>query len=251
MNHIMTEYFEINSDRYPISCKIIKSAEGCVEKTILGIHGFCGSKESFMLTKIGEAAAGRNAALICFDLPAHGQSAASDDQLTIENCLKDIEIISEWICQTYPDADRNLFATSFGGFLALQCLDRFYDHKMILRAPAVTMPEHILLDLIDDDLETYRRRGRTETGFERKIKLPYAFYEEIQHYTVMNRNYDHPALILHGDLDEVVPRADISHFCQNNLNFVLKTIPNTEHRILDPAIQHHVVDLAMDWFEIL
>ena len=61
---------EVRRD-YPIPCKCFEPSDGGIDRVILGIHGFGGSKESGALTMLADAMRGEKTALVCFDLPAH------------------------------------------------------------------------------------------------------------------------------------------------------------------------------------
>lgn len=87
----------------------------------------------------------------------------------------------------FPDAAKFLFATSFGGYVALLCSEELKDFRIVLRSPAVTMPEHILTDILNVTPEEFKSRGSIQCGFERQIMLPYSFYEELQKNSVMNK----------------------------------------------------------------
>lgn len=241
----MISYFDLNTEQYPISCKLYLPEETAVNGVILGVHGFAGDKESSALAMLAEAANQQSVALLCFDFPAHGTSATTERDLTIENCMRDILFMADYIRATFPTEDRRVFATSFGGYVALLCADQLVDFSIVLRAPAVTMPEHILTDILDTTPEDFKGRGFIECGYERRIKLPYSFYEELQRHRVMDGDYQQSMLIIHGDRDEIVPRADIRQFCSDHPTMQLVSIDGADHRFKNGGELERVISASM------
>lgn len=241
----MISYFDLNTDRYPISCKLYLPEETTLKGVILGVHGFAGDKESSALAMLGEAVNRQGVALLCFDFPAHGTSTASEQELTIANCMQDILFMADYTRTTFPTVDRRIFATSFGGYTALLCADQLADFSIVLRAPAVTMPEHILTDILETTPDDFKQRRFIECGYERKIKMPYSFYEDLQHHRVMNRDYHQPMLIVHGDRDAVVPRTDIRQFCSDHPTMRLVSIDGADHRFKNEGELEKVISEAM------
>lgn len=241
----MVSYFDLSTNRYPISCKLYLPEETAAKGVILGVHGFAGDKESSALAILAEATNRQGVALLCFDFPAHGASVATEQELTIENCMRDILFMADYIRTTFPTVDRRIFATSFGGYAALLCADQLTDFNIVLRAPAVTMPEHILMDILNTTPDDFKQRGFIECGYERKIKLPYSFYEELQRHRVMGGEYQQPMLIVHGDRDAVVPRTDIRQFCSNHPTMRLVSIDGADHRFKNEGEMEKVISAAM------
>ncbi len=243
------EYKEILTSRYPISCKLYRS-EKAAEGIILGVHGFAGDKESSALYALADAATHKGVELLCFDLPAHGGSETTEADFTVRNCLNDILYMADVCREEYPNAKKYLFATSFGGYLTLLCCTELQDFRIVLRAPAVTMPEHILTDLLKTTPEEFRRRGRIECGFERKIELPWQFYEELQCCRIQDCSCVEPVLVIHGDADDVVPHNDILDFCKEHPNTKLCVIHGADHRFKKSGEIERVICAAMEYWKL-
>ena len=243
------EYKEIQMPRYPISCKLYRT-ENAAKGVILGVHGFAGDKESSALYALADASTRKGVELLCFDLPAHGSSETTEADFTVQNCLNDILFMADVCREEYPNAKKYLFATSFGGYLTLLCCTELRDFQIVLRAPAVTMPEHILTDILKTTPEEFRRRGRIECGFERKIELPWHFYEELQCYRIRECLCDNPMLVIHGDADDVVPHKDILNFCTEHPKATLYVIPGADHRFKKPGEIERVVSAAMEYWSL-
>lgn len=215
---------------YNINCKLYLPEDDVVRKVILGVHGFAGDKESSVLSALAQSTSKENTALICFDFPAHGASPQNEDYLTVENCMNDLLAVSDWVRNSYPDSERSIFATSFGGYISLLCASKLEDFTFVLRAPAVTMPNILLNSVLKISREDFRERCKIECGFERKIQLPYIFYEELLRFSPMDICCKQPILIIHGDKDDVVPYEDVKAFCKTHPGTELVTIEGADHR---------------------
>ena len=51
-----------------------------------------------MITAIGEKLLEDNILMIAFDFPEHGESDANEMQLSLNNCINDIETIKNMLC---------------------------------------------------------------------------------------------------------------------------------------------------------
>ena len=157
----MIKYFSIER-KYPIKCKAFLPSSGNIRTVILGVHGFAGDKESSMLSELAKYVDQKDGALICFDFPAHGDSDRQENDLTVENCINDLLAVAEWIEDTFPIAEKFIFATSFGGYISLLSLSRLQNYKVILRAPAVTMPKVLLGSVLKISAEQFEKLGTVE-----------------------------------------------------------------------------------------
>lgn len=243
------EYKTIKTERYPISCKSYIS-DLQPNGIILGVHGFAGDKESSALKALAEASCERGTSLICFDFPAHGTSVASDDMLSVKNCMDDLLLIAEHCRKEHPNERKFLFATSFGGYIALLCIKELTDFSIVLRAPAVTMAEHILTDLLDTTPEAFKKAGTITCGFDRKICLPFSFYEELQKHKIADCVCDNPVLIIRGDMDDVVPYSDIVAFCSCHKIVKLRTVYGADHRFKKTGEIEQVIESAISYWKL-
>jgi len=187
--------------------------------------------------------------LICFDFSCHGESPETEESFSVENCMNDLLFMAELCRREYPDKEKYIFATSFGGFITLLCAKQLRDFKICMRAPAVTMPEHILLDILQVTEEEFKERDIIQCGFDRPIMLPYRFYKELKEYSVFNQTYENEMLIIQGDSDDVVPPADVREFCRLHKNMHLEVIPGADHRFKKEGELEKVIEKAINFFE--
>lgn len=173
-----------------------------------------------------------------------------DDMLSVKNCINDLLLIAELCRKEHPNERKYLFTTSFGRYIALLCSKKLKDFSIVLRASAVTMPEHILTDLLDTTPESFEKSRTITCGFDRKICLQFSFYEELQMHKISHYICDNPMLIIHGDMDDIVPYRDIVDFCSCHKNAVLRTVYGADHRFKKTGEVEQVIESAISYWKI-
>lgn len=230
-----------------IKCKSFVP-EGNVELAVLGVHGFAGDKESSALRRLAEKLSKKGGALICFDFPAHGESPAAEDHLTVDNCIEDLLFVAECLRREYPAAKKAVFATSFGGYISLLASDRLSDFDFVLRAPAVTMPRILLETVLKTDRKSFKASGVIVCGFDRKMALPFSFSEDLDRQeSLFEKPFPRPALIIHGTEDDIVPFSHIEKYCALHPSARLIPIVGADHRFKKERELEQVIALACDY----
>lgn len=237
--------------KYEIKCKAFLPENEEPKHVIIGVHGFAGDKDSSMLKRLANTVCKSGGALICFDFPSHGESPVGENMLTIENCKRDLLAVVEYTEGKYPKAQKSIFATSFGGYIALKCASHLCDFSLVLRAPAVTMPKILLDTVLKISAENFRKAGTVRCGFERLLDLPYSFSENLNaQESVYGIKLNLPTLIIHGDLDNIVPPGDVFDFAKTQDNVNLEIINGADHRFKNRGEIEKVIDLTMDFLNI-
>lgn len=239
------EHFQLQTPERVIFCRAFLP-EGAPERVILGVHGFAGDKDSSVLKKLAQALCAEQGALICFDFPAHGESQAPDSQLRVENCRADFLTVAEFIRNTYPAKQYGIFATSFGGYIALLCAEQIPDFRMVLRAPAVTMAESFIEKIIPCTRAEFLAAGGAWCGFERKMFVSRDFYQDLLENPP--RIPDRPLMVIHGKRDDIIPYTAAAAIGAENPRVRLVTFANADHRFKNPGEIEGIVEQAMDWF---
>ena len=272
------------TDHYAIPCKycmpVLKDKP--LKGIILGIHGFSGSKESTGLHVLAKKVVPEGYGIVCFDLPAHWKSPAAPEMLTVENAMRDILFMAEECRREFPDLPKYIFATSFGAYLTLLCCKEsrrliaggdkgdkslaaaggekaltpaggaLADYHIILRAPAVTMPE-VFLNLLNMTAEEFRTKAPLDCTNDPARPLPvyYSFYESLMEHSVFDAGKETypPMLVMHGDADEVVPPRDVHRFCDQFPQMDLHVIPGCDHGFTAPGAHEEMCRLAMDFLQ--
>ncbi len=235
--------FEIQPDDHPIPCKEYLP-DGEVKLAVLGVHGFGGDKESSVLKALAMRLEPLGGALVCFDFPCHGESGTPDNMLSVDICQRDLAAAADEIRKRFPNADKGIFATSFGGYITLFCLDRLKDFSIVLRSPAVTMAESFLTIL--PDRNAFFEKGSALCGWERTMLLTTAFYDDLRAHTVPLP--DRPVLIIHGTKDDIVPFSAVSGMAEKSEFITLCPIDEADHRFKRRGHLESLLRVAVGWF---
>jgi len=215
---------------------------------ILACHGFGSNMEGRANTMLAEAAARDGIQMIAFDFPAHGKSEAPDQMLTVTNCLDDITAVYDFAKSIAPAAEISLFGSSMGANFLLNWISR--ENKkgtrpvknVVCRCAAVCLRSILESKIGEDNMQKYRDTGWVEMGYERKMKVPYAFFREVEKYDCFQlfRKGKENYLFLHGTEDETALLADIRRFT-HLYKLTLVEIPGAGHRFTEPGEMEKVV----------
>ena len=249
----MERRFVLKDNGLQIPC-VLDEPEYCtVRRCIIGVHGFCGHKDSKVLVDIAEEMGLFGAATVRFDFPAHGDSPVTDWELSLEQCQKTLAAVVRWAKRAYPYVDIGIFATGFGAFVTLVALDELREIqenlKLVLQTPDLNM-SLTLLSMTQMTEEQLHKAGRVVIGatHARAVEVSYSFYEELQKQMVYY-NHQMPMLLLHGELDDVVPLQYLDPFRRFNPDSRLVVIPGADHQFRGEGQWDMVVDLTRDWFQ--
>lgn len=233
-------YKEINGSKYVIDSKIYLP-KGKMKEIIIACHGFGGDKESSAIEALAEKMLPHNIGVICFDFPSHGKSKVNADELTIDNCIQDIEDIKKYIKERFNNIPIDIFATSFGAYITLLDIKKRNSsyNKILLRAPALKMDEILKNSLLRENMKEYKERGYTQIGFEREMDLPYDFYIELVKnniYKIFEDNEMPFINIIQGDKDDIAPIEDTKEFATCHPDKIkLDIIQGADHRMKGPG----------------
>lgn len=235
----MNSYFEINQRGHNIRCKLYANDFNNIKKIILFCHGFAGHKDNGTAENYAGMILSRNedAALLIFNLPAHGDDI--NEKIRLSDCTEYLEIVLNYIKETYENAEIYSCATSFGGYLTLRYIAMYGSpfRKIALRCPAVNMYNVITETIMSPEELSEVQSGRiASVGFDRKINIDAQFLKDLQDGDVQiisYLNYSPDMLIVHGTADEVVPFEAGKRFAEkNNIEFI--PVENADHRFQDP-----------------
>ncbi len=237
----MTEKcFHIDAEGCSIRCKLYTDELSGLRTAIVYGHGFGGHKETRAAEKLARRLLekNRNAALLTFDWPCHGEDVRKT--LRLEDCLHYLRLVRAWTGERFPEAALFGCATSFGGYLFLSCLaeDPGLFRRTALRCPAVNMLGVIRRAIMTEEDQKRLARGKSvSVGFDRKVEIDREFLDSLRSNDVRERDFLDQAedlLILHGTRDEIVPFGEVRDFADRNLiEFV--PVEGADHRFLDPA----------------
>lgn len=227
----MEKHFDINRGGYSIRSRLIVNDSDKSTRTfddvVIVTHGFGSSKETAGTLHFGEHLTSKykGFAVIAFDWPCHGMDARK--KLTIEECLTYLTLVTEYSREEMKAKRIYNYSSSFGGYLTLRYLIEKGNPftKIALRCPAVCMYQSMMSCLTEDDKNKLRKGKEISIGFERKMKVDKAFFEDLKSFDVMDHEYFDFAdsmIILHGTKDEMIPMEESRRFAENN---VIEFIP--------------------------
>ncbi len=234
-----------------IPVKVTESDFG-IRRVVLGVHGIGGSTMDDIQVAIAEEMEFFNSVIYRFDFPAHGESPLDDSFLTLSNCREVLLTVARHAKESYPEVeDLCIFATGFGAYVTLTCLDTLMDLpgniRLVLQTPSVRMHE-TLLAISKITKATLQAMDRTCIKATRPFDVTYSFYEELEENVVMT-SFPIPMLILHGEEDSFIRMKDIQNFARINEQSKLVIVPGATHRFQEEGAWDMVLDLTRDWFE--
>lgn len=206
---------------------------------LLCVRGFGGGAYSTVVELIAGEMSKNGIGTYSFTWPAHGNSDASGDMLTVENCLSDMEDVMGQLKKRYPDKSFSCFATSFGGYMALLYHQKYPEafRKIILRSPAVKMAD-VLLDFMNEtQREAFFAGEKMDFGFaEHSLILGKKYYESLLKHPVYDIMVSRPELfaIIQGDADEIVSPADVRAFADRN-GIPAHWVHGADHQYTNPG----------------
>lgn len=230
---------------------------GSTKSAVLALHGFGGSKESGAVKLLAERLCGRDFAVLAIDWQCHGERAGSFSALTPEGCEEDMMSAERWLMENVSD-NLSVFATSFGGYIALRRTERggVPFKRLALRVPAVNMADSLVScarvtreaaggadasltreQQNEAELQRARACGYFDVAFgSARARVPYEFYEALVRNTVMKEIKaisDIPSSLVYAQNDELVFRTDTLRFLKLNPTVVSKMIPDCGHRMAE------------------
>ena len=235
-----------------IFCKQTEPEFGEIQRVVLSVHGIAGSTEDDIQTSIAEEMEIFSSATIRFDFPFHGHSPMDNDSFTLENCCQSLLAAAEYAKEQYPEVeDLCIFATGFGAYIVLICLEELVklpgSIRLVVQTPSVLMHE-TLLSMKNVSLPTFRAMGEITFNSKRPLTVKYSFYEELFNHVALT-TYPIPMLILHGEYDNYIPKEHIQNLRRLNEDAKLVIIPGASHRFLEEGAWDMVLDLTRDWFD--
>ena len=244
----MEKEFMLEKGELRIPVKVTES-DFEVRRVVLGVHGIGGSAMDDIQTSLAEEMEFFSSAVYRFDFPAHGESPLDDSFLSLKNCREVLMAVANHAKESYPEVeDLCIFATGFGAYVTLTCLEDMLDLpgklRLVVQTPSVRMHE-TLLAIKKISKATLRAMGRIRFNAARPFDVTYEFYKELEENMVMI-TYPIPMLILHGESDSVIRMEDIQNFARINDQSKLVIIPGTTHRFLEEGAWDMVLDLTRD-----
>lgn len=205
----------------------LKKDKNDVKKILLACHGFDSSKDSSTIRKLAEDFEKTDVPIVSFNWAGHGSNSES---LTIKNCINIFKNIERQIMYEFPNAKIFLYGSSFGAYMILLLLRNNiiskqnikYPH-IFLKSPAIKMNEIFKEKLIEEKIEEYKKRGYTIKNRNKRMIIPYQFYEELNEHKIEDQNFinlNQNIIIFHGTKDEIASINDSKKLECDNIKIV-------------------------------
>ena len=247
----METFFTISNGGRNTPCILREPDTGRPRRVVLGVHGIGGCKEDPIQESIAEEMELFGAAVLRFDLPAHGEN--EEEILSLHGCVDTLLDVADYAAERYPDLkDLCIFATGFGAYVTLTALQDLielpFQVKLVIQTPSLRMDQTVLNFTRVSPVTLEAMEMVLFNVSRRPIGFFYSFYEECRDNPAFAA-YPIPMLILHGQYDDYVPMSDIQLLRDLNDHSKLVIIPGASHRFLEPGAWDMVLDLTRDWFE--
>ena len=159
----MHKRFMIHEGQYNIPCLLYSDGGSAFDRIIICCHGFAGHKGNAAMKRFADYVLSRhkNLAVLCFDWPCHGK----DDRkkLRLEDCITYLDLVIRYAETELAAKDLYLYATSFGGYLALLYIAERGNpfQKLALRCPAVNMYEVLASGIMTEEDKIQLSKGKS------------------------------------------------------------------------------------------
>ncbi len=231
-------------------CLLWEPDYGALRRIVLGVHGFGGSMRDPIQESIAEEMELFGSVVLRFDLPAHGEN--EEDILSLEGCVNALLSVAQYAQERYPQLeDLCIFATDFGAYVTLSAMHELMELpgrvRLVIQTPSLNMDQTVL-NMAHVSSATMEAMEWAVLQAPRPVGITYSFYEELRENIVLAA-YPLPFLILHGECDDCVSRADVQQLHDLNERSKLVMIPGAGHQFREPGALDMVLDLTRDWFE--
>lgn len=231
----MIKNFEISSAYNTIAgIMVIPGGRGKYPCVILS-HGLVSSKESSKYTLVSDTFARAGIATCRFDYHGCGESGGDITETTLTIRLENLDVITEYVMD-HPSVDsRNIgiLGSSFGGTTCV--LKAAKDKRIKCISPWATPYR---MDMDGDG---------TISGILFKETI---FTDFAQHDILSEARNVSNALVIHGEMDEVVPCEEgkaLYHNMQKPKKCVI--IKGGDHILSNPVHRDKAIRLARNWFQ--
>lgn len=246
----MEQRFSISCNDMEIPCLLWEPDYGALRRIVLGVHGLGGSMHDPIQDSIAEEMELFGSVVLRFDLPAHGEN--EEDVLSLQSCVDALMCVARYARERYPKLeDLCVFATDFGAYVTLCAMQHLLELpgrlRLVVQTPSLHMDQTVLTRANVSPV-TLEATEWAILKAPRPVGITYDFYEELRESMVL-ASYPIPFLILHGECDHCVPRAEVQQLRDLNERSRLVLIPGVGHLFQDPDALNMVLDLTRDWFE--
>lgn len=226
---------------------LLRPAVAPARGAVILCHGMESDKNSEKLVFLSRALAARGILTLRFDFAYVGESSGKFEEITCSGEVADLAAAYALVQNRHPGKTA-IFGSSMGGTVALLFAAQEPDVAALVTLAAPFHPENFPTRMLtSQQLRQWRERGFSIYNGQR---LNCTLLEDLEKIDVPGaaRKVRCPALILHGDADEVVPvdEAYELHDCLAGPKR-LSILQGNDHRLSEPAAMQRALDEALDW----
>ena len=198
----------------------IENLTGDEKQVVIVAHGFDSSMKGPTAQMVLENLPKVGIGAIAFDFPAHGESPVEREFLSVENCIKDLEAVENYVREKCPQAEICYFGSSFGAYITMLYLSRYPEKsgKAFLRSAAVNM--HTLF--------------KNPTGDHNLFEL--------------YRPGNSKAMMIHGTCDEDID-YEVAKAFSEKFDIPLITVEGGDHRLSKEGMPEAVIMMAIEFYK--
>lgn len=210
-------------------------------------HGFMGHKEQGLLTQMADSLTAKGFAVLRFDFNGHGKSGGRFQDMTVPNEIEDAKRVVAYAEQLPYTGDIILCGHSQGGVVAAMTgaqLGKEHIKAVVLLAPAAVLRDDVLRG--NTFGSTYDPKNPPETiPLFNNLQLGGEYIRTATTLPIYEtaKSYDAPELIIHGEIDRVVPYTYGQRFHYLNPNSKLIIMDGADHNFMgfEQQVAHEVV----------
>jgi dienelactone hydrolase len=195
-------------------------------------HGLFSTKDSDKYVELGARLAREGLAMVRFDFLGCGQSEGRLEDCTITGRLEELEAVMGFVrTEMGLGGTIGLMGSSFGGYISLLTAAQKPDVRAIVT------------------WATPYRFSQPDPNSREVPSVGDAFYEDVKNYDLVSvlQNVRH-CLVIHGDMDELVPLTHASLICENVREPKrLEIINGADHRFTNPHHRERAYRLTGAW----
>lgn len=168
-------------------------------------HGFGGSKDTLVASRISRALTNEDIAVLRFDFTGLGASEGEFVNTTFSTNVCDIIAAAKYLEQNY-EAPKLLIGHSLGGAAVLVAASKLPEVRAVSTIGTPSNPSHVQHHF-KDQLETITTRGASDIKIAGKdISISHDFIKDIEKYDLEEivRDFNKAYLIFHSPTDMVV-----------------------------------------------
>ena len=210
-------------------------------------HGMESNKESDKLTFLSHALTQRGMLTLRFDFAYGGKSSGRFENITYSGEVEDLKTAFSFIRVRHAGKIA-ILGSSMGGTVALLFAAQNRDVSTVVTVAAPVHPERFTSRLLTaEQLQQWRD---TEHTFYHGQRINVSLLHDLEQINVADaaKRISCPVLILHGDMDDVVP-VEEAHELHRYIPGTkkLSILKGADHRFSDPSLMHQAVSEAIEW----